>query len=109
MPTIQEQKLYNELVRRGLPVIQGYCDGYKTVDLAILEVKLYIEVDGMQHYDDAKQIIKDFWRDHYSDKNGFNTLRLTNQIIDNRLIDVAEALEKVVRKQLSEQPVVSIV
>jgi hypothetical protein len=49
IPTEQEQKLYSALLKRGISAELGYKDGYKTVDIALLDAHIYIEVDGIQH------------------------------------------------------------
>jgi len=92
----QAQMLYDALCKRGLKVELEYSDGHKTVDLAILEPRIYIEVDGIQHFTNPEQILRDFKRYHFSDGDDFNTFYVTNQIIDNHLDQVADALVKVV-------------
>ncbi len=101
-PSKQSQLLYDSLCNRGLKVEFEYCDGHKTVDIAILEPKIYIEVDGIHHFTDATQILRDFKRNHYSDGDDFNTFYVTNQIIDTHLDEVADALVEVVRKKLEK-------
>ena len=58
--------LYDSLVARGVNAVLEYNDGHKTVDIAVLDAKLFIEVDGLQHFTDPTQIIRDFKRSHYS-------------------------------------------
>lgn len=73
-----------------------YSDGHKTVDIAILNPRIYIEVDGLQHFTNPEQIMRDFKRSHFSDGDDFNTFYVTNQIIDRYLDEVVDALVKVV-------------
>jgi very-short-patch-repair endonuclease len=75
-----------------------YNDGHKTVDIAILDAKLFIEVDGLQHFTKPEQILRDFKRSHYSDGDDFRTFYVTNQIIEKYLNEVADALVKVVEE-----------
>lgn len=96
----QAQMLYDALCKRGLKVELEYSDGHKTVDLAILDPRIFIEVDGIQHFTNPEQILRDFKRYHYSDGDDFNTFYVTNQIIDNHLEEVANALAKVVELKL---------
>lgn len=91
--------LYNALKERGIDVILEYNDGHKTVDLAVLDAKLYIEVDGLQHFTDPEQIMRDFKRNHYSDGDDFNTFYVTNQLIDKCLDQVAAALVEVIYRR----------
>ena len=97
IPSKYAQLLYDALCKRNLIVELEYYDGHKTVDIAILEPKKYIEVDGIHHFTDATQIIRDFKRNHYSDGDDFRTFYVTNQIIDTHLEEVAHALSEVVR------------
>lgn len=90
------QMLYEALCNKGLKVELEYSDGHKTVDLAILQPRIYIEVDGIQHFTNPEQILRDFKRYHFSDGDDFNTFYVTNQIIDSHLGEVVDALVKVV-------------
>ena len=76
-----------------------YSDGHKTVDIAVLNAHLYIEVDGIQHFTNSEQIIRDFKRNHYSDGDDFSTFYVTNQLIDKYLDEIADALVKVISEK----------
>ena len=78
-------------------------------DIAILKARIYIEVDGIQHFTTPKQIIADFQRQHYSDIDNFRTFYVTNQILEHFTDDVADALEKVVRDEAVKENVTNIV
>ena len=88
--------LYEALKTRNIDAILEYNDGHKTVDIAVLDAKLFIEVDGLQHFTNPEQIMRDFKRSHYSDGDDFRTFYVTNQIIERYLDQVADALAKVV-------------
>lgn len=92
----QARMLYDALCEKGIDAELEYWDGHKTVDIAILNPRIYIEVDGIQHFTNAEQILRDFRRYHFSDGDDFNTFYVTNQIIDHHLVDVVTALVKVV-------------
>ena len=94
--TPQARALFDALRKRGVGAVLEYSDGHKTVDIAILGAHIYIEVDGIQHFTSAEQIIRDFKRNHFSDGDDFSTFYVTNQIIDNYLDQVADALVKAV-------------
>lgn len=102
-PTEQEDKLYCALISRGIKAIPHYSDGHKTVDIAILDARLFIEVDGLQHFTNSEQIMSDFKRYHYSDEDDFSTFYVTNQIIDEFLDDVVNALVKVIKERINEK------
>jgi very-short-patch-repair endonuclease len=108
-PTEQEKELYDALLKRGIDAILGYNDGHKTVDIAILSAKIYIEVDGNQHFTDPKQIISDFYRLHYADIEDFNTFHVPNLVILYHGEEVADAIAQVVVLRLKDQKVNSIV
>lgn len=90
--------LYDALRSRNIEAILEYNDGHKTVDIAILNAKLFIEVDGLQHFTKPEQILRDFKRSHYSDGDDFRTFYVTNQIIEKYLNEVADALVKVIQE-----------
>lgn len=104
-PTEQETKLYNALIERGIKATANYNDGHKTVDIAVLNAKLYIEIDGIQHFTDSEQIKRDFKRYHFSDGDDYATFYVTNQIVDTHLEDIADALQKVIMERISNKGV----
>lgn len=88
--------LYGALKKRGINSVTEYWDGHKHIDIAI-PGKLYIEVDGVQHLNDAEQIITDFKRAYYSERNdGMFTLHIHNDDIKNHLNSIADAIREVV-------------
>ncbi len=91
--------LYGALAKRGIESITEYPDGHKTIDIAIPSAHLYIEVDGVQHLNNPTQIITDFKRDYYSEREGFYTLHIHNDDIKNHLNSIADAIAEVVRKE----------
>lgn len=93
--TYYARLLHDELKRRGVESILEYNDGHKNVDLAILPAKLYIEVDGIQHLTNPDQIKTDFIRDYYSQREGFFTLRLPNEILQNHLGGITDAIVEI--------------
>lgn len=92
----QAKSLYEALCKRGVDAILEHSDGHKTVDIAILSAHMYIEVDGIQHFTDPVQIMRDFNRNHFSDGDDFRTFYVTNQIIETHLNEVADAIVAVV-------------
>ncbi len=101
-PTIHAIKLHEALCRKGVNAILEYPDGYKHVDIAIPDVKLYIEVDGLDHFTEPDRIISDFKRQHYSGIDGFSTFFVTNQIIETHLDEVVHGLFEVVRRLMQK-------
>lgn len=100
IPTKYAQLLHDELKRRGIDSILEYDDGFKKVDLAILPAKIYVEIDGIQHLTNPKQIIKDFKRDYYSEHDGYYTIRIPNEIMKNHFGGIADAIAEVTKIQV---------
>jgi len=95
------QALADALTSNGMNVTVEYTDGHKTVDIAILDAKLFIEVDGLQHFTNSEQIERDFKRDHYSDGDDFATIRIPNIVLEHHLDEVADAIVQVVKIRLN--------
>jgi hypothetical protein len=90
--TEEQINLYLALVAKNWEVDLEYKDyydpkdssKYKTVDIAILSAKLYIEINGMQHVRDYQQLRSDLWRSYFSFDAGFLTLSVFNDAIKSR-------------------------
>lgn len=95
--TYYTKKLNKELKRRGWNTKEEFFDGYKKVDIAILNAKLYIEVDGSQHNWNYKQALRDLQRDYYSLEDGFITIHVPNSLIKKRFSETMEYLEKIIK------------
>jgi very-short-patch-repair endonuclease len=96
-PSKWEEKLNNCLVEKGLKTTPQHWDEHKHIDIAILDAKLYIEVDGWQHLTIVQQIEHDFIRDDYSKKAGFDTIHISNKEIEENLENISNAIVKVVK------------
>ena len=92
VPTKEAQGLKVALEQRGVTVYQELDDGHKHIDLAIPKAKLNIEVDGIRHLTDYKQILADLGRGYYSRKNGYDTMHIPNELIHAHLEEIADAL-----------------
>ncbi len=101
--TEQSKKLHSALVEQGIDAQLECWDGHKHVDICILPSKIYIEVDGLQHFTNPDQMARDFIRDHYSDDDGFNTLHIPNSVVEADLPKVVRAIKKVVDKMKETQ------
>lgn len=104
-PYIQSQKTYStkqaqalcyELEKRGIFVKPEHWDGFKHVDIHIPDVNINIEVDGLQHLTNPKQILSDFHREYYSDIHKLNTLHIPNEILMKHLYEIADAITAIV-------------
>lgn len=97
-PTEEEIILTKELNGLGIVTESQHWDGHKHVDIFIPAGKIYIEIDGPQHYTSVKQILSDFQRDHFSDDDGFHTLRIPTESISKHSKTIAKAVAKYLGK-----------
>jgi very-short-patch-repair endonuclease len=96
-PTKQVLMLAEALKQRGVVLKLEHWDGHKHIDIYIPNDNLYIEVDGVPHSTDFRTIISDFNRDYFSFKGGFFTKHITNELIENYLDEIADAIAKVAK------------
>lgn len=82
--------LYLALKLRGVPAELEKYDGYKTIDIAIPEAKVNIEVDGAHHNLDNRQALADLKRTYHSFLKGYYTLRIPNKLIHWNLDETAD-------------------
>ena len=99
-PTKQVDLLAKALLKRGLVPQIEYYDGHKHIDIALIEAKLFIEVDGLQHLLNPDSIISDFKRDHYSDGDDYSTFRIPNSVVDKSCEKLADAIAEVAKRRL---------
>ena len=79
-------KLYFALKMRSIPAELEKYDGYKHVDIAIPDAKIYIEVDGSQHNLNAHQALTDLKRTYHSLLDGYYTIRIPNSLTYNDMM-----------------------
>lgn len=91
-PTPEAQSLKDALEERGVRVYVELYDGFKSIDLALPRAKINIEVDGIQHLIEPKQILADLGRGYYSHKNGYDTMHIQNEMLKKHLDEIADAL-----------------
>lgn len=89
--------LYKALIDRKIKCEKEKWDEHKHIDISIDEARIYIEVDGDNHYTDPSQIKRDIVRDYYSINEGFRTIHIPNRLIDDKLNEVADAIAQVAR------------
>lgn len=92
IPTEEANALKKALEERGVKVYVELHDGFKTIDLALPRAKINVEVDGIQHLTDSKQIVADLGRGYYSHKNGYDTMHIQNEMVRKHLTEIADAL-----------------
>ena len=90
--TEEATNLYFALRVRGVPAKLEKFDGYKTIDIAIPQAKVNIEVDGMHHSFDSRQAISDLRRTLHSFKKGYYTLHIPNSLAKYNLDEAADLI-----------------
>jgi len=96
--TENHRNLYFALKKRGVPCEFEAFDGYKHVDIAIHELKLYIEVEGTLNPIDPGQFFEELRNDNFSAQGNYQTKRLNNDFISGHLDQIAETLKEVYLK-----------
>ena len=91
-------KLYNILIKLGIPAKLQQYDHFKHIDIAIPEAKINLEIDGMQHNYSEKQALADLKRNYYSLKKGYVTLHLPNQLIREKAYETAKFLKRLIEE-----------
>ena len=97
-PTKQVVMLADALRKRGVILEIEHWDRHKHVDIYIPAGRIYIEVDGVNHFTDMRQIMSDFQRDHYSDDDGFHTLRIPALVLPDEALLIAKDIKKTMEK-----------
>ena len=102
--TPEEEKLGNILKGLGWNVRHQQYDGHKTIDIAIPEAIMNIEVDGSQHNLNARQALSDQQRDYYSEQKGFKTIRVPNSLLrdEEKTKELVELLDKELKDRIKK-------
>jgi very-short-patch-repair endonuclease len=89
-------ELYKELKSINIDCRLEYWDGRKHIDLAIPKENLFIEIDGMHHITNPKYLAQDLLRDYHNAMNGFFTIHIPNDWIQNNVKKVAKSISVVI-------------
>lgn len=104
--TSEAKKLYYALIDEGVPAKLELNDGYKTIDIAVPDAMINIEVDGGQHNFNSEQALSDLKRTYYSMKKGYFTIRIPNSLIRDYFDDAVNLVVEILnesKKQLDEE------
>lgn len=88
--TPQAIELYFALRRRGVPAELEKWDGFKTIDIAVTDARVNIEVDGKHHNYNPHQALSDLKRTFYSFQKGYLTLRIPNSLVEWSIEETAD-------------------
>src|SRR3989344_2731235 len=100
--TPEQVKLFNALIKEGVPVELEKWDGYKHIDIAIPESKLNIEIDGKHHNYSTRQALADLKRTYYSFKKGYFTLRIPNSLIRQHFDETVYFVIKIIEESRNQ-------
>ena len=104
--TPRQRKLYYALKKEGVPAKLELNDGYKTIDIAVPDAMMNIEVDGIPHNSFGQQALSDLRRTYYSMKRGYFTLRIPNSLIDHHFEETVRIIVGILnasREQLEDE------
>jgi very-short-patch-repair endonuclease len=102
-PTPQARRLGDLLKKYGYNVEFEKYDGFKHIDIAIVNKKVNIEVDGGHHHGKT-QALRDLKRTFYSWNKDFVTLRIPNSLTENDTIEeTAEYIHQFLKKDRTPQ------
>jgi very-short-patch-repair endonuclease len=101
--TSHAKNLFEALKKRGIKCKLESDDGYKTVDISIDWADLHIEVDGKHHLINPRQLYRDLERQFWSSEDGYDTIHVTNDMIEHYLDKVASSIAKVARKRYKDR------
>lgn len=88
--TPYERKLFKALRQVDIPAELQHFDGYKTVDIAIQDLRLHIEVDGKHHHQPEQALI-DLNRSLYSLRKNVCTIRIPNKLVSDRIAETVKS------------------
>jgi very-short-patch-repair endonuclease len=102
-PTPEARRLGELLKKYGYKVEYEKYDGYKHIDIAIVNKKVNIEVDGGQHHG-KEQALRDLKRTFYSWDKNYVTLRIPNSLTrdDETIRITAEYIDRFLRKDRTQ-------
>jgi len=103
-PTPEARKIGFLLKKAGWRIEFEKFDGYKSIDIAIVEARVNIEVDGSHHNLDEKQALADLKRTFYSFKKGFLTLRIPNSLLrdDYTIKETADFINEFLNESIDQ-------
>jgi very-short-patch-repair endonuclease len=85
-------ELYLSLKLRGVSAELEKFDGYKTVDIAVADAKVNIEVDGPHHHYKCEEALSDLQRTLHVFRKGYLTLRIPTALLNEQLEETANSI-----------------
>jgi len=93
----EAKALHRALVDLGIPAELELFDGYKTVDIAVPDANIHIEVDGAQHHTSSRQALADLKRTYYSLQQGIYTIRIPNNLVRYHLPETVDFVARIIQ------------
>jgi len=98
--TREEKHLWYDYLRKyPIKFLRQKVIGKYIADFYCAEVKLVVELDGSQHYEE-KGIKKDAERTEFLEKYGIKVIRFTNREVNDNFRGVCEYIDIVVKQSL---------
>jgi very-short-patch-repair endonuclease len=97
----EAKALHRALIDMGIPAQLELFDGYKTIDIAVPEAKIHIEVDGAHHNTSSRQALTDLKRTYFSLQQGIYTIRIPNSLIRQHLPETADYVSRIIQANWS--------
>ena len=94
--SIEAARLYLSLRKRSVPAELEKFNGYKTIDIAIVDAKVNIEVEGPRQQYKYKQALSDLKQTMYSFQDGYLTLRIPGALIKKNLEKTAKCVTELI-------------
>lgn len=103
-PTPEARKICAWLVKFGWKAELEKWDGFKHIDIAVVDAKVNIEIDGKQHNFDKEQALRDLKRTYHSFKKGYVTLRIPNSLVrdDPTIEETARYIHAFLKRSLEQ-------
>jgi very-short-patch-repair endonuclease len=102
-PTPEAKKLNEELIKLGYKAELEKFDGYKHIDIAIVQAKTNIEIDGPRHNYQARVALQDLKRTFYSLEKGFITIRIPNSLVHRKLPETVDYIDKILKTRINQK------
>lgn len=90
MTTPHTLALYFLLRKKNINAQLEKFDGFKTIDIAVVEARLNIEVDGEHHNTQHEQELANLKRNYYSFEKGYYTLWIPNTLLRSHPMETAD-------------------
>ncbi len=100
--TVPQKMLFTALKMKEINSVLEKCDAPWHTDIAILDAKINIEVDGSHHSWLWRQMESDKLKETFFKEKGFETIRFTNLQVKRELDYCVDEVEKIYKRRINE-------